>query len=57
MGRSFRIGFSIPKKKMAACWAGHIKKFIQLQSISARVAAQTYPTIRPKKAVILYATK
>jgi hypothetical protein len=37
---------------MAAVWADHIKKFIQFQSISARVAAQTYPITRPKKAVI-----
>jgi hypothetical protein len=37
MGRSFRIAFSIPKKKMAAVWAGHKSKLFLNFSLSARV--------------------
>jgi hypothetical protein len=48
MGRSFRISFSISPKKMAAVGRATVQKFIPFQSISARVAAQTYPTTRPK---------
>jgi hypothetical protein len=46
MGRSFKVGFNSKKK-----WPlnGRAKNFkYQFQSISARVAAQTYPTTRPK---------
>jgi hypothetical protein len=55
--RSFKIGFSIPKKKMAAVWAGHIHKITNF-SLSAHVLRRK-PTRQPaqKQAVILYANK
>jgi hypothetical protein len=58
MGTSFRTAFSIPKKKMAAVWAGH--RFINKSnlSLSARVL-QRKPIRQPaqKLAVILYPNK
>jgi len=53
MGTSFRTGFSIPQKKMAAVWAGHIDLLKVNFSLSARVLQRKrYSTTRPKKAVI-----
>jgi hypothetical protein len=57
MGRSFKIGLSIPKKKWPLFGRATIQKISNL-SLSARVL-QRKPLRKPaqKKAVILYASK